>query len=131
MEIYSIIPFLQVDLPIMLDESLKSQGSINFIPDLLRYAFDYEYEGPKVYFKAHDYKYKTPLLILNLGKTLFNFIILLTTNLTLYLGTKLFKGKLHNICSNGLSYFIWKVYIRFYIQVYLELSIVSILNRSN
>jgi hypothetical protein len=128
MEIYSIIPLLQVDLPIMLDESLKSQGGMSFMPDLVSYLFDYEYEGSKVYSKAYDYKYKTPLLILNLGKTLLTFIILVSLNIILYLGTKLFKGKLQKVCVTALSYFRWKVFIRFYIQVYLELCILSILN---
>jgi hypothetical protein len=112
----------------MLDESLKSQGGMSFMPDLVSYLFDYEYEGPKVYSKAYDYKYKTPLLILNLGKTLLTFIILVSLNIILYLGTKLFKGKLQKVCVTALSYFRWKVYIRFYIQVYLELCILSILN---
>lgn len=128
MQIYSIIPLLQVDIPIILNESLKSQDGTKLMPDLLEYYLDYEYQGPEVYAKAKDYKYKTPLLIINSGKIILTFIFLLLINFIFYAGFRVFKGKLQRICSAGYNYFRWSVYLRFYIQIYLELSIVSILN---
>jgi hypothetical protein len=123
-QILSFLPLLQVEMPLILRSYLRGQESYNPAYDLFREFFD---DSIRPYKKAKEFKYEYSNLILNIGKPLFVLLIIMTIHLISNILMNYSQGALKLIFERVNSMFKFGVYIRFFIQMYIEFLVPALL----
>jgi hypothetical protein len=123
-QIFSFLPLLQVDMPLMLKSYLKAQESYYPAYDLFHHVID---DNIQPFEKAREFKYRSSNFILNTGKPIFVIITIVMIDLFSSLLRKLSKGNLKVALEKVTKKFRYEVYLRYFIQMYIEFCIPAIL----
>jgi hypothetical protein len=134
LQMFSLIPLLNVDLPIMLFAFLSSLRGYCPFPNLMEYLITVE--DPKPTYRAGLIGYKTSLFLYNSGEmiTTFGFSLFCYATgfiLKLIIPKKYSDRLLPRKLSSFLEGFRWNMFIRFFIESYIELSIAAALQVLN
>jgi hypothetical protein len=123
-QIYSYIPLIQVNMPISLQETLKSQDGTNqYLRDIQKLFKG----GQKPYSRAVEFRYETSFILRNASKQLLILIGLVGMNILIYMLNKFTRGRAEKYSGIVLRAFKYKIYLRFYIQFYMDISVVAFL----
>jgi hypothetical protein len=123
-QIFSFLSLLQVEIPLVLKSYLDSQKNYYPAYDLFNEVIENSQEPFK---KASEFGYKSSNFILNIGKP--SFIIIIAV--FIHCLSKLFlvhsKGKLKELSSKVNGMLTYGVYLRLFIQMYIEFAVPSLL----
>jgi hypothetical protein len=123
-QIYTYMPLLQVKMPVYVRKNLKSQDSLKELLNRFRGSLQ---AGKKPFSKAEDFGYDTAYFPYNCIKPLAIYLVTISLNILVYAAYKLLKGKLKPHAESALRLFNYKIYLRFYIQLYLDIIVPSFL----
>jgi hypothetical protein len=123
-QIYTYLPLLNVNMTQSLQLNLKSQDSSNQYFDKLKSQIQGD---NRPYKKAYEFRYESAYLFSNIIKPIIVLIVLITLNILVKMINHIFSGKIHRYSAIILRKFHWKVYLRFYIQLYLDLLVPCLL----
>jgi hypothetical protein len=123
-QIFSFLSLLQVNTPLILKSYLKSQESYYPAYDLFHEIFD---DSIKPFKKARDFKYRSSNFIINTGKPIFVLIIIIMIDLLFCILSKITSGNLKLTFGSVSRKFRYKVYLRYFIQMYIEICIPAII----
>jgi hypothetical protein len=120
LQIYSYIPLINVKLPLYLQESMKSQDSTS---GYFNHFKKYLPKDTNPFIKAVDFRYETTSLLRNALKPIMIFSVIFLLNILTYIIYRVSKGRLHSYSGIALNYFNLSVYLRHYIQLYMDILI--------
>jgi hypothetical protein len=120
-QIYTYLPLLKVNMPLYLQESLKSQDSSAKYFDYLK---EYFQRGTQPI--THT-KYESAFLVENIMKPITVITFLIVGNILIYFINHYSSGKLNKYSGIVLKFFYLRIYLRYFIQIYMDLLIPCIL----
>ncbi len=123
-QIFSFLPLISVEVPLFLKEALKAQEDYLLAYDLFE---DIEYNRSKPHKKAQEFKYKYSNFIINSGKPIFIFSVMIFLHLLSKILMKCTLGNLRTKIESIYNMFIYGIYLRYFIQIYLEILIAALL----
>ena len=106
----------------------RSIGSFNLIPNFIEMIFSGN-STSLPYFEARDFGFSTSLFWINFGK---NFIIFLffVMCIPIIFGFSKIK-KIENVCARMMSNYKYTFFLRFWIQIYLEIGIFALIQMTS
>jgi hypothetical protein len=130
LQLMSLIPMLNIDIPILLFGLLSGLRGYSPIPNLISYMMDTE--GPKPYNKAVLMGYDSSQFLLNCGDMLTTIFITIILFPVFFLVKKLIPTKFSNTWIYGfflscLLDYKWNVFTRFFVESYIEIAIAAIM----
>jgi hypothetical protein len=123
-QIFIYLPLISVEMPLALQDSLKSQESHNKIVQYIQHHIS---EGPKPFKPALNYGFIASNFLYNSGKAIFMLSSALIVNTIVYLIHKYSNGKLKELSGKMLAIFCYGVYIRLFLQSYMDLAIFTLI----
>jgi hypothetical protein len=127
-QLLSVLPLLNIELPIMLFATLISMRSYNPIPNIMSYIMPEK--GPRPFRRASLLGYETSQFFINIGDILTTLSITLVLLPILIVIKKILPDKYHQkFIGKKVKQYIqgykWNVFTRFYIECYIELAIAA------
>lgn len=123
-QILLFIGMINVNLPVILKEDLKAQKSYLIAYDLFE---EISFSSIKPFTKAYDFNYSTPAFIINVGKPACYIAFIILFQVLIFVVYKIPNAKMKALCQKVMKNLRYGVYLRFLIQMYLELLVPALL----
>jgi hypothetical protein len=126
LQLMSLIPMMNIDIPIFLFGVLSGLRGYSPIPNVLEYIIDRE--GPKPYNRAVLMGYESSQFLLNCGEMISTLFIIISLLPILILLRKMFSIKkrnswIYSIVDRSILNYKWNVFTRFFVESYIEIGI--------
>ncbi|CAG9335769.1 unnamed protein product [Blepharisma stoltei] len=108
---------------------LEDLNAVRYFPNLFSAFIDYD-EGISPYDEAVKFNYKSDIAFLNAGSDLTIFIITSVACIFIYAMIKISNSYISGALSAIFKYFKYSIFLRFWIQTYLDVGIAAILSLS-
>lgn len=131
LQVFTYIPLLNIDLPLILVSFLKSLNEYSVIPNVFSMFIDYS--GPEPFDNAVDVGFESCQFLINAGNMLSIFLVIVLLDLAVILIGLAFRYfKCDCVCFQRLVMKIytkihWNSYIRYVIEGYLDISLAAFL----
>jgi hypothetical protein len=119
-QIYSYLPLISVDYPLHLQEALKSQDSSSKYFDYFKDLFPSDIEPSS---KFSNFKYESSSFLRNSIKPITVACAIFILNILIYAINQVSRGNLKKHSGTALSFFNLSIYLRYFIQIYMDILI--------
>jgi hypothetical protein len=117
-QIFSYLSLLQVEMHIILRDTINSQEESKYIPSIYK---DELMSKTQPVNEAQRGRYETTSFILNSRKQIYQLCVILLIHLLVKALSFTSKGKLKALSDKVLKMFLWKIYSRYFIIVYFDI----------
>lgn len=126
MDVMAYLPISEVEYSDNLISFFSSFGSLQVFPNPFEYIFTVS-NSTKPYDRAFKYGFSSSFIFYNAGILVSSFIVSISLIPVFLIGKKILKNKLGEWCKKMLGNYKYAYFIRFFVQAYLDLGLLALI----